>query len=552
MDGEVGQPVYFDTQENSFRKSQIDFVSVGNDIRLSDSSQAWGIVTYRAEGSDLCTILIDGIATIDLTESTTYASPTGLFYLTREAGLLSLTADEAVHAPVLAAMGDGRILFRPTWVTPQSLYRIRKFELEPGPAGSSIVVSGESEITDDGDPDQNGWLPVTSTVFDGMTIPDGAEFGYNIANEITLREAWPPVPLSLVSLRWQVEGTGRSGGGDVSPDLVQFNSDGIWWMSKCADQVPWSTTGAGSSCGDRVPAFMHLYFPANIPNATGRVTSLRSLSESLAIYRRGTTEAAIDGDLDLALSPNWVLSSVTNDTGAYGFKSLDNEGRVVRGPLTHGIKSNSESIVVAGTAIDADGFSHGRVTVTLGGPQNDELLPQRVALDGASTDESYGISLAIGLPPGQTSSIRTQFYVPGEKSDSFYLLQFEYWLSAAEAGVLPELGLTARAWLPPGVGTVGTAPTSDAVLTAPVYSQSVPVDGYVKVVSEAFSMRAGSVLSVQLTRNIALGDRSSIQARVLKQLLRIIRPADLEDDSVDPDSDPSSGIYDTSYANEYA
>jgi hypothetical protein len=544
-----GQPVFFDTTTNSFKPAVIAFSQAGTDIQLAPSCQVWGIATVVQPGADVGTILLEGIGNVDLTESAGSASPSGLFYLTRTLGGLSLTVDDAVDAPVLAAMGDGRVLFRPHWVSPHSIYRIRRIPLAVGPAGNAIVSAGIATISDDGDPDQSGWLPVTSPVFTGMTIPVGAKFGYNLPKHLELSEMWPPLPIQLATVRWQVDGDGRGGAGDVSEDLLRINVDNLWWMSDCNDQVPWSTSGPGSACGSRVAAALSLFLPVNIPNSAGRVTSLRSMSPGLAIYRRDTTTLASEGELDLALTTAWALGPIVNDSTGLAVKGIDTNGLLKRGPIVSGIKSLSASVTVQGTAENATGFKSGAVTITIGAPQDAELLPQRIALDGAATDESYVTSLAIGLPSGMESSIRSQFYIPGEDSELFYLVQYEYWLQAVEAGTLPALVVSGLAWQSPGDG-IAQAPTVELPISAPVSGALVPANGYVRVVSEAFALRAGSVLGVKLLRSAAAGDRSVVQARVLKQLLRIIRPSE-EGDSVDDDQNPPSGIYDTTYANQY-
>lgn len=553
LDGVLaGQPVFFDTLTSTFKPAVIAFVQAGADIQLAASCQVWGIATVVHAGGDTGTILLEGIGNVDLTESAGSASPSGLFYLTRNLGELSLTVDDAVDAPVLAAMGDGKVLFRPHWVSPHSIYRIRKIELAAGPAGNAVVVAGISTISDDGDSEIAGWLPITSPVFDSMSVPVGAKFGYNMPKHLELQEMWPPTPIQLASVRWQVDGDGRGGAGDVSPSLLTMNVDNLWWMSDCNDQVPWSTSGPGSACGGRVPSALTLFFPANIPNGTGRVTSLRSLSPGLAIYRRGTTTPATEGELDVALSTAWALGPIVDDGGGLAVKGIDNTGLLKRGPVISGLKSLSASVIVQGTAVTATGFHSGAVSITVGAPQDAELLPQRIALDGAATDESYVTSLAIGLPSGMDSSIRSQFYIPSEDSELFYLVQYEYWLQAVEAGVLPELQVSGLAWQSPEANNgVGVAPTVELPITATVSASLLQSGNYVRVVSEAFALRAGSVLGLKLARSVTGGDRSTVQARVLKQLLRIIRPSE-SGDSVDEDANPPSGIYATTYANQYS
>jgi len=80
--------------------------------------------------------------------------------------------------------------------------------------------------------DAIGWLPADSPAFDGMDIPEGAKFGYNIPADESLAPLWPPMPIDQVYV--EVDGVGEVG------DLVIVNNDGIWWMDDNYGKAPWS------------------------------------------------------------------------------------------------------------------------------------------------------------------------------------------------------------------------------------------------------------------------------------------------------------------------
>lgn len=546
-DVSLGMPVYYHVGSGTFRPAQVQFTEQNSELVLADSSHVMGIVTAYVPGSATATVLLEGLASVDLTESTGFASPSGLYYLTRESGQLSLSEDRAVSAPCLFALGNGTVLFHPRWSTPLSQYRIRKYTLTANPSGTPVTTSGRVSIVGGGDATVRGWLASDHASFSGKEVPVDAVFGYNLAAHLDVSEIWPPSPLELVQLLWQVNGDGRGGAGVVSSELVHFNSDGIWWLSDCADQVPWSETGPASACSERIASALTLLFPDLVANDTGRVTSLRSLSDSLKFYREGTTTEATSGALVAALQASWALGSTTDDPGILAVKAVDAQGLLSRGPVVSGLKSGSDELVLTGGVLEAStGFRYGGVTVDLAGPQKAELLPQRIALDGAATDESHLVHLAVGMPPNVNSAIRTQFYIPGVSADAFYLLQYEVWLQAASDGVLPALTSQARAWKRPTIA-VGSQPTEDTVLSLSVPATPLLEGQYIEVVSEAFALQQGSMISLLLSRNVSSGDRSSIETRVLKQVLRIIRLAELEEvEDLNP-----SGIYNTSYANQY-
>lgn len=546
----LGEPVYYDEATKAYKPAFIAFTENDGELSLSPSSNVVGLVTNYIDGASTATIVIVGITGVDLTESTGFSAPSGLYYLTRTAGKLSLEPDPAVSLAVLFGKGDGDVVFRPEWPTPQSLYRLRQFDLEPGPAGNYVVSNSQVEITGGGDATKRGWLPADADSFDGLDVPVGAVLGYNLDAHIELKELWPPIPLSLIRLDWQVEGNGRGGAGDVSPDLVVFNEDGIWWMSGCIDQVPWTNTGDNSLCGDRVAARLQLFFPTGIPNDLTRVTSLKSRSPNLKLYREGTNDLATSGALEIDANFNLLLGSVLNDDSALALKGFDNDGLLKRGPIVGRVKSLSPELVVSGGTVDANGYQYGNLTLSLGGPQRAELLPQRIALDGATTDESYGLSLAIGFPPNANSSIRSQFIIPSLTESDFFLVQYEVWIAAGAAGILPELSVNSRAWKRPAQNAIAVSPTEDLAIDFTVPSTSLAINNYVEVISDTFAVQSGSMLSVGLSRSVTAGDRSSIEARIIKQVLRLIKP-DSGDEVTNPGDNPPSGVYSTEYANQY-
>ena len=95
-DVSLGSPVYYDTANAVFKKSRVAFTTVGEELKLAASSQVDGLVSTYENGADVATVLIAGLADVNLTASTGFNAPSGVFYLTRSDGLLSLTEDPSV------------------------------------------------------------------------------------------------------------------------------------------------------------------------------------------------------------------------------------------------------------------------------------------------------------------------------------------------------------------------------------------------------------------------------------------------------------------------
>lgn len=244
---------------------------------LTEKAECTGVVSEKLSAG-IGTITLAGQVTLtadvlDLIDGT-YRE--GIVYLSGQyPGFLATNPNTT--APVRVGVltgpdtdGDYLLIVNPEQRAQLESHGHLKFDLTAEPAGVPNCVPGKrgflwGELEPDGPypgvihvvdaPDTSlpGWLPIDSPVFDGLTKPTGAKFGYNILQDTELLANWPPMPIDNVVLT--VDGVAETG------DLVQVNLDGIWWMDDQYGKAPWpvntpcgsSTVPGSSSSSDPYP-----------------------------------------------------------------------------------------------------------------------------------------------------------------------------------------------------------------------------------------------------------------------------------------------------------
>jgi hypothetical protein len=186
--------------------------------------------------------------------------------------------------------------------------------MEPGgpyPDISHRVVDSDTSI--------EGWLPADHTIFTNLNVPEGAKFGYNLSENSTLSEQWPPLPVRLISSACiEVDGVSQDS------DTVILNEDGIWWMDDSYGNAPWPLSLCESSSSSSSSL---VYNEANDTKKIdlwftkitfeSSIASVRSLSNNdnsiiLAKNTYGDYEIQTVEKVVPSLQPDWVSSSIEN------------------------------------------------------------------------------------------------------------------------------------------------------------------------------------------------------------------------------------------------
>lgn len=513
---QVGEPVFFSVANSRFEQSKLSLlVGPGGRTYASESSEAWGIISEKCAG-DRAHILISGVATIDLSASTGSASPAGKFYLTGAVGQLSATIIHPLVVPVLLATGTGDIIFRPWFAESFPRYTPAKVELLTSPAGTAVASLGVSSISSPSALSL-GWLPASHSVFDGKA-PLGAKFGYNYKQDAQLKYGWPPINPNGSRVYFENGGTQSVGSEVLLSDGIRLiiNADGIWWMLDSVGQTPWTYPFDGATTGTRplpLPRKMYLETDLTVQGTellTG-VTSLTTQIPWLAVLGTGSSTAAKIGDLSLVVDDANLYTTTTSDDGVV-MKSVVG-GKFVRGGAVSSLRSLSSAITLTGQQ-DVSGRFIGPVDMEFVGSKDYDLLPVDTQLFNATT-ESYGDLMALGLPPGRTSSFVCSFHVPASVPAGSKI-KFVLWLSGGQTYTVPStLTLKSRVFARPTSGAVSVPSENALVLSIPV-GTSVPVGKYVELSSAQVTVSGGSTVYLRVTRTGG-SDAVGTEIHVLKQ-----------------------------------
>jgi len=237
----VGMPVYWNYSNGRFERALAAVVNNSGVIEAADSADVAGIVASKSAPS-IAHIMTLGVAAVDITEAVDGTPVAGRYYLSAaQAGKLVAQSPPATVL-VLRNYGDGRIQVATSSRIMAQDHQHISLELVAAPAGTcAVVTEGETQTIIAPDENEQGWLPAAHSSFNG-NAPEGADFGYNIAADPTLSALWPPVPVEAVvieMLRSDTVNGQKQVYGRVSQELVQFDINGIWWMSNCYNEAPW-------------------------------------------------------------------------------------------------------------------------------------------------------------------------------------------------------------------------------------------------------------------------------------------------------------------------
>lgn len=516
---QVGMPVYYNTDAARFERAvaSADIDESGGFVATADSSQVTGVV-YSKHNATLADLLLYGWTELDVSSATGSDAADGYYYLSgAEAGKL-LSQRPPVSVRVLLKAGD-MVFVNPQVADFVDRHVHYQFDLVCRPAGetSEPMIGERHEITDP-DEELTGWLPADHSSFAGLA-PAGASFGYNLAADAALREAWPPLPVSAAWLEWSKgvdKDVGFTGVPTGEQGLVVLDRHGIWWMSDCYGDVPWpvdfnSTDSLSMSesldeCPRELDMRMRLTFGrASFATESAVVESLRSLDPRLTVRcEDGSTgsRGALTIDLDLG------LSVVT--TGAEGHVVLKTfDGDVFeRGPVVEGLTAGSNNVILTGTdtlTLEDDTVLHrGRVRVAVL-TDTSRLLPvSEVRLDGAS-QEFYQDIMYLGFPAEQTNSYRGRIDVPSDTEVPAPQMALRLRILGRAAGTLPPLTVTARIVPRPPSGLSGPLDlpldAEEFIVTINTVATLDDANQYVEALSESFAVAAGDLVFFTVQRD---------------------------------------------------
>ncbi len=513
----VGQPVYFDVEDQVFKPSKIVLVEQAGRLLAGPSSEAWGLLLDKCDATR-GTLLFSGLGVVDLTESTGEAKPSGKWYLSTTEGELT-EEPESMLVPVLLATGNGEVLFRPWFADTFPRYFPKTIQLSTAPAGT-VANSGELYAFTATNAAVAGWLPATHAIFEGNR-PAGAHLGYNWKNDGNLADIWPPVQPAECELLLDTGGS-ESKGYHVLPGndngRVLITEHGIWWMSPCRTHAPWNMVADGaannSSCPKSYAKKMYLRadFARFIHLSGTSVNSLQSLIDWVKTYKRGTQTVATSGELDLVVDPTTLFAAAVDngDTAIKGYSS----GRFTRGPVTSSIIAGNSAVqLTGGTALAAVGGKiprSGQVTISFNAAAIADLLPLATQFEN-STTEAYGTTLGFGLRPGVLSSIVHTFHVNSAVTET--TVQFHLWLLAPATMTLPPgMTLEIARCSPPSSGSVGSMTTYETIDFNYTPGQAMSPGDYVEALSDPVTVGGGDLLYLRLRRH---GESDSVGSMLI-------------------------------------
>jgi hypothetical protein len=546
-DAKVGQAVFYNPVTQQYERGLAGVeVAADGSLNTTVASQIWGVI-YRKLNDTKADILLHGVADINLAEAIDGdPEPGKIYYLSSASKGKLVLLRPAVGITVLQVAGANANGTHNVYVNTKfhdllEAHRHYSFTLVSEPAGSVVPPTvGERHQITTPDPDVEGWLPADHASFGGKA-PAGAAFGYNIAVS-KLYHVWPPLPVEGAYLEWNKgEDKEMLGMGvPIGPSqLCVIDRNGIWWMSDCYDDVPWRTslthnvstsdsTSQGSvsiECPRELTPVMKLWFTKPVFQTTGScVLSLTAAENSgLTVVCIDTLDPAKTGHLLIDLDLSLVIVA-DNQAGHLVFKSLDDRGRIRRGPVVESLKAGSSNVSLTSNVPAVAEKYYGNVVIDVDLELDGrEIAVDTVHLDGAE-EEFYEETIALGFRAGVRASFRGRLNVPvGLSLPTGTKLKLRFWfLNRSTLDVPAELFSFSyrRLATPSALVTPTSLPTSvDEVNLAAIPAADVAVSStanqYFTVETAEFEIATGDTVHFTLER---AGDEDDFSGNL--QLLR--------------------------------
>lgn len=530
-----GQPVFWNSETQRYEQA---VVAVGPDPETQNlvaqpSSDCLGLV-YRKKSSNSADVVLRGIVKLPgITNAVNGPITAGRYYLSpAEPGKLVKDRPAApvsichIQGPKDNCAADPWIVVAPQLHDFLSDHVHYRFELVPTALGEVSETDGRHQITVDSDLNLDtaaGWLPANHDSFSGKAPPNAA-FGYNLKAHPQLAQVWPPVPIAAAAVLWD-KGENHTGAFEVpvgSDGLVVLNANGIWWMSDCVNDVPWTSTeqSSSSSAGIECPrvermrvivVFLRMLFA----NDKSVVTSLYADPASPLQITNCNNEPATSGDLKIDLNLQ-LLVEPGDATGGRAIKEITDNNTFKRGWVTEGVFSASDAIVLTGsntrtlTTAEKTAFGisdpsvvahQGLVRLAFNDPSLErEIAPQIIRLSDVIERLYYDVPY-LAFPQGQESSVRLRFNVPNSGLSSTLSMTVTAQLLSRASGAsgLPDLAVTYRR-LPRPTGDAIDLNKFDTDGLILEYDSAITADKVVEVSTAAFAVAQGDTVLVTITR----------------------------------------------------
>lgn len=337
-----------------------------------------------------------------------------------------------------------------------------------------------------------GW----SNVFDSTLAPSGARYRYTIEADARPYAMFPFQPAS--STYFEIDGIGGN-------DKVTIDNNGIWWTT--ADREP-----------NEYNTMTIYYAKPTTGDVTTLVRSLQAASDSpLLRVTDCNGAAATKGDLYVHL--DLLEAASGNATSGYiVMKSLDSDGKILRGPVVESITSASPEISVSidsenGEVLE-DGSKVGKLTLTYNSPDTvtREIVPTLTELYGALQSDYNNIPY-VALPSRSfDTALSLQYDVSFTGLTGTFASTFNAWIYSSSAGALSSTAIQVDyTIIRAAVSTEAYALTDvTKVLTGTGYLTMLPnftmnANGYRKATFSisGVSVQPGDRVAVKLTRKDA-------------------------------------------------
>jgi hypothetical protein len=512
-DSKVGQAVYVGSNGAYHKALAAVATDTTSDFQLADTSFAAGLILRKntATSGDVvlqgvCTIASSDLNAVSLSGNLSAGQQIYLGGDNTKAGWITATRP-LIHVPLASIHGpntDGTFTVVVAPAPRPDLHNHVHYRVP-----LTMVNAGNTTTT-------QGWLNATADNFPGKTIPVGAVYGYNIAQDATLAPLWPPVPLHSVYLERNGKGVRTTGNsGEI---ICQIDSSGIWWMTNCVSDQPFGQAAIndGSGCPS-YPDRLDLWL-SKITSVTADpiVRSLTPADNSI-ILKNANGANATSGDLYIrSVLPVTQSSTYPGYVVAKEIGSSSGSAYVKMGPVVEGVRSTNGALVVTGstTLTGTDPVSHDTQTFQ-GGLLHIDFTPPNSNLEGGMTSlvfDNTEEGIVSNIPMhfmrvGKSATIRGMLRVPTIGVNTPSNLTFKFVFYATANGTFPNL-VVSRRIIRPAASCVNTAlPTSDTALDTLDFTSCPSTAGnyFTKSTTTTLSVNPGDLVYVVLTRSASDG-----------------------------------------------